>query len=139
MIRFEFLFICIITIFTIAHSVSFSRDNAQSDKCKDDILSNLENWWINEMSPQKPIKCKTPKTENNFPKKLFSIFINRIPVLSYPCRKLLDESSIKFHFTGTIVDDLLTGPGKLKLSGPGLSDSNEACLTVNRILVNSLK
>jgi hypothetical protein len=62
----------------------------------------------------------------------------RVPVISYPCRKLDDEASGPFRFTGKVVDGVLSGPGKLFLTGNGLATSNEVCLHVGRVLVRAM-
>ena len=100
-----------------------------------DILSTVDKWWNEQMSIKKPLKCKETFVEKNIPEDILSVFDPRFPILSYPCSKLTDENSIKFHFHGEIVDGLLTGPGKLTLSGPGLTASKEACLKVVTVLV----
>jgi hypothetical protein len=108
---------------------------SEKNKCNsmpnvDDLLSTVEKWWNEEMSIKKPLKCKETFPQQKIPEDILSIFNPRIPILSYPCFKLKDENSIKFHFYGKIIDGLLTGPGKLTLSGPGLTSSKEACLKV---------
>ncbi len=102
-----------------------------------DILSTVNKWWNKEMSTKKPLKCKETFVKEKIPEHILSIFDLRTPILSYPCLKLTDENSIKFHFHGKIVDGYLTGPGKLILSGPDLTASKEACLKVVPVMVRN--
>jgi hypothetical protein len=127
-------------LFLVAASESFESEISTS--CSDEVnhWQQLNQWWNEEMSVKKPIKCQTPQNwkfqkNENMAKKILPIFNDRILVKSYPCQKLSDETSIKFLFSGKIEEGILTGPGRLILSGKGIQDSNEACLRVNRIMV----
>jgi hypothetical protein len=102
-----------------------------------ELLSKVDKWWNEEMSIKKPLKCKDTLAEQTIPEDILSILNPKTPILSYPCLKLKDENSIKFHFHGKIIDGLLTGPGKLTLSGPGLTSSKDACLKVSYIMVRN--
>jgi hypothetical protein len=138
MVSFEVLLICAIFSSALCDNVDplcpIKSDN------KGSLLKTIEQWWYEEMSPQKPFKCKIPKSMRvpDNTNKLLSIFSDRFPIMSYPCDQLKDETSIKFNFRGKIIGGRLTGPGKLSLTGPGLSDSSEACLKVSTVLVRRL-
>ena len=98
-------------------------------------LKTIEQWWYEEMSIKKPFKCNLPQGFKISEKasERSNILTNRVPIKSYPCDLLKDETSIKFHFRGKIIDGQLTGPGRLSLTGSGLTDSSIACLKVNNI------
>jgi len=130
----------IFVLFLVGVSESFESEISAS--CSDEVnhWQQLYSWWNDEMSIKKPIKCRAPQNWNfqkneKMVKKILPIFNDRILVRSYPCQQLIDETSIKFLFTGKTEDGVLTGPGRLILSGKGIQDSNEACLRVNRIMV----
>jgi hypothetical protein len=135
MIAFKFFVLFLV-------SVSESFESEINASCSDEVnhWQQLYSWWNDEMSIKKPIKCRAPQNWNfqkneKMAKKILPIFNDQILVRSYPCQQLIDETSIKFLFTGKTEDGVLTGPGRLILSGKGIQDSNEACLRVNRIMV----
>ena len=132
----------ILLFFLIVISESIENENNVPCLGENDNIQQLNQWWNEEMSVKKPIQCQAPKRWNiqkdkSDPqtRKIMSIFNDRIPVKSYPCEKLTDETSIKYMFTGKVEDGVLTGPGKLFLTGNQIRDSNEACLRINRIMV----
>ena len=135
-----FAFIIIFfAIFGNSKSDMSSEAQSQNKNSQKDILLSIKNWWTNKMSIQKPIKCLIPDfwddPEKEHPKFLSIFNRNKIPVFSYPCEKLNDERSIKFQFFGKSINGQLTGPGKLILTGSGISDSSEFCLKVNTVMV----
>ena len=112
------------------------------DSCSKDAenLQNLQKWWNEDLSLKKPLKCRAPNfvlsdVNDYSAKELMSLFHDRVPIVSYPCKTLTDEWSIKFKYSGKIEAGTLTGPGRLFLAGNGIQDSNEACLKVRRVLV----
>ena len=132
----------ILLFFLIVISESIENENKVPCLGENDNIQQLNHWWNEEMSVKKPIQCQAPKRWNiqkdksdPLTRKIMSIFNDRIPVKSYPCEKLTDETSIKYMFTGKVEDGVLTGPGKLFLAGNKIHVSNEACLRVNRIMV----
>jgi hypothetical protein len=93
--------------------------------------SRIEDWW-QEMSIQKPIKCKTPKKWIH-ESPLLKLFSKQMPVVSYPCRT--DETPLRYSFKGQVKEGRLDGLGKLKLGSKVLDVGNEdTCLKVNRVL-----
>ena len=138
-LRLKMVVIKIMLFFAICGNYYCDKVDPQC-QAKIEIKETIEKWWHEEMSLKKPLKCKIPKSIKvpEKAKKLLNIFRDRVPVKSYLCNQLKDETSIKFHFRGKISAGILTGSGKLTLTGPGLSDSNEACLKVSNVMVTRI-
>jgi len=99
--------------------VSYSTGQPES-------LGKIREWW-KEMSVMKPIHCGIPKNWDNISgraKKSF-LFAEISPILSYPCEKLSDETSVPYKYHGKLNNNLFHGPGKVVLEGDGLATSNE--------------
>lgn len=81
------------------------------------------------MSAMKPIHCNVPNTWDNIAGfKRSHLFAEIVPILSYPCEQLSDESSVPYKYHGKLNGHLFHGPGKVLLSGEGLTTSDQVSL-----------
>ena len=94
------------------------------------------NWWQNEASVQKPLKCVL---DPSYKEEL----LERLPnsesklVLSKACEEGQDGSAFDFKGSGKIVDGVLQGPGKLKIHHENLENAmygaaDRSCLTFEK-------
>ena len=77
------------------------------------------NWWLNEASVQRPLKCTVDPSYKVESHKLNSLLPTVTPVekivKSFACEEGQDGSVFDFKGSGKVVDGVLQGPGKLKM------------------------